>query len=150
MKLLVLDVQGFKVENNRFTPKELAAYDGKKICHFLFKRPFNLNQLPPHLAKEANWLMQNHHYLPWYKGYTPIHKFSDIIKDITEEVDHVYVKGREKAEYIRKYSLKPVMELDENPTIQPGEPQCSHHSKSPSICALTNVYYLYNNFLMIE
>ena len=55
MKQLVVDVQGFKIENNKFISKELAAYDGRKICHYVFKPPFNLNQLPPNLTKEANW-----------------------------------------------------------------------------------------------
>lgn len=150
MKMLVLDVQGFKIENNKFIPKELAAYDGTRISHYIFKQPFNLRFLSPDLYKQAVWLMKNHHCLPWNQGYTPVHKFADIVKNLTEKVDNVYVKGKEKCQYIRKYSLKPVIELDEEPALKPDDPKCFFHSKSPCICALTNVYYLYNYFLMSE
>lgn len=149
MRMLMLDVQGFKIENNKFIPKELAAYDGTQTCHYVFKSPFDIRYLPSDLLKQADWLMKNHHCILWDEGFTPIHKFSDIIKNLTEKVDRVYVKGKEKAQYIRKYSLKPVIELDEDPPLQQGESHCFNHSKSPCICALTNVYYLYNNFLMI-
>ena len=150
MKLLIVDVQGFKIENNKFIPKELAAYDGSKICHYVFRPPFDIRYLPPNLHKQAVWLMKNHHCISWNEGYTPIHKVSEIIKNFTEKADHVYVKGREKSEYIRKYSLKPVIELDENPSLQENEAHCFYHSKSPCICALTNVYNFYNNHLMNE
>ena len=150
MKQLVVDVQGFKIENNKFIPKELAAYDGRKICHYVFKPPFDLNQLPPNLIKEANWLMTNHHCIPWFEGFTPLHKFCDIIKNLTEDIDNVYVKGKEKCEYIRKYSLKPVIELDENPPLQKSESSCFYHSQTTCICALTNVNFLYRHFLMNE
>ena len=150
MRMLALDVQGFKIENNKFIPKELAGYDGYKISHYVFKSPFNISYLPPDLYKQADWLMKNHHCISWNEGNTPVHKFSEIIKNLTEKVDQVYVKGREKSDYIRKYSIKPVIELDEHPSLQKGEPHCFYHSKLPCICALTNVYNLYNNCLMIE
>lgn len=150
MNLLVIDVQGFKVENNRFIPKELAAYDGKKICHYIFKPPFDIKYLPPDLLKQIEWLFKNHHCISWHTGFTPIHKFADILKNLTEKVDIVYVKGKEKTEYIRKYSAKPVVELDEQPSLEKRESLCFYHTKSLCICALSNVYYLYNNFLMVE
>lgn len=148
--MLTLDVQGFNIENNKFIPKELAVYDGCKISHYIFKAPFDIKYLTPDLHKQALWLMKNHHCIPWNEGYTPIHKFSDIIKNITEKGDCVYVKGTEKAKYIRKYSLKPVVELVEHPQLRKEEPHCFYHSNSKCICALTNVYYLYKNCLMIE
>lgn len=147
---LVLDVQGFKVENNKFIPKELAAFDGNRVCHYIFKPPFDMKHLSPDLCKQANWLMQNHSCINWNEGYTPLHKFADIIKNLTGKADNVYVKGREKSDYIRKYCLKPVIELENNPTLQKGEPKCFYHSTSHCMCALANVYYLFNNFLMIE
>lgn len=150
MKFIILDIQGFKIEKNKFFAKELAAFDGTKICHYIFKSPFHMKYLPPDLHKQAVWLMRNHHCIPWSEGYTPIHKFSEIIKDLTENVDNVYVKGREKSEYIRKYSLNPVIELDEDPPLISKKPSCFYHSKSPCICALTNVYTLYNDTIMIE
>jgi len=147
---LVIDIQGFKVENNKFIPKELAAFDGFKICHYVFKPPFEIGYLPPELYKQAQWLTKNHHCILWNEGYTPVHKFSEIIKNLTEKVDNVYVKGKEKSDFIRKYSLKPVVELCEYPALQKEKPNCFYHSQIKCICALNNVYYLYNNFLMNE
>lgn len=150
MKMLTLDVQGFMIENKKFIPKELAAYDGNQICHYIFKPPFDIKFLPSNLQKQAAWLIKNHHGILWKEGFTPVHKFTDIIKTLTEKVDQVYVKGKEKAEYIRNYSSKPVIELDEVPPLQKERPTCFYHSESICMCSLTNVYYLYNNCLMIE
>lgn len=150
MRMLVLDVQGFKLENNKFIPKELAAYDGNKICHYVFKPPFDIRFLPSHLRKQADWLMKNHHSILWNDGFTPIHKFSNIMKNLTEQVDQVYVKGTEKMQYIKKYTLNPVIDLGDDPPLQKEKPHCFYHSNPICICALTNVYYLYNNCLMIE
>lgn len=150
MKFLIIDIQGFNIESRKFFAKELAAFDGTKICHYIFKSPFNIKYLSPELHKQAVWLMKNHHCIPWHVGYTPIHKFSEIIKGLTENMDHIYVKGREKAEYIRKYSLSPVIELNEHPALTADKPTCFYHYKSSCICALTNVYTLYNDTIMVE
>lgn len=145
---IVVDIQGFKIENNKFIAKELAAYDGSHISHYIFKQPFHINLLPPDLKRQATWLMNNHHCIPWNEGFTPLHNFSSIIKSLTQKCSCVYVKGEEKANIMRKYCSKPVIEIDEHPTLQPGETQCFFHTKEICYCALTNVFYLYNNFLM--
>lgn len=145
---LIIDVQGFKDEKNKFIPKELAAFDGYRISHFVFKQPFAFNLLCPESNKQATWLMKYHHCIYWNHGYTPLHYFADIVKKLTEDALYVYVKGTEKAEYIKKYSSKPVIELDDQPALQASTPKCAFHSKSPCICALTNVFFMYDNFFM--
>lgn len=147
---LVLDMQGFKDEHNNFIPKELATYDGIRISHYIFKQPFPLSFLPPDAHNQVVWLMKNHHHINWNSGHTPIHHFSTLIKELTKDAHFVYVKGNEKANYIRKYCVKPVVEVEEQPTLPKSTPKCFFHSKSPSMCALSNVFYLYNNFFMNE
>lgn len=148
---VVIDLQGFKIENNHFIVKEFAAYDGNKLSHFVFKPPFRMDRLPPHLQKQVVWLTENHHAIKWKDGFVPLHKFFDILHYITDKYDRVYVKGKEKAEYVKKLLLsKPVIELDEQPSLQQGEPNCLFHSKMFCMCALTNVFYLYDKFLMKE
>lgn len=147
---LILDLQGFQDENNKFIPKELAAYDGKRISHYVFRRPFALSLLSPELHANALWVMKNHHCIDWCSGYTPLHFFSSIVKDLTKNANYVFVKGSEKAAYIRKYCYNPIIELDEQPKLQLTEPKCFYHSKSPSMCALSNVFYLYEQFIMNE
>lgn len=143
---LILDFQAFKDERNKFIPKELACYDGEKIVHYVFKQPYPLNFLPPEYHKQAIWLMKNHHCINWNSGFTPLHHFSTIIKQITKDVEFVYVKGEEKAKYIKKYVDKPIIELDEEPALFLSKPKCFYHSKPLAMCALSNVIYMYNNF----
>lgn len=145
---LVLDVQGFKIKNNKFIAKELAAFDGLKISHYIFKAPFPITYLPQDLHKQADWLMNNHHCINWSEGFTPLYQFGSILKHLTENVKCIYVKGKEKSEYIKKYSLAPVIEIEEQPALNRAEPSCLNHLKSPCVCALTNVYNLYNTFIM--
>lgn len=145
---IILDVQGFNIENNKFIVKELAAFSGTKYCHYIFKSPFSLNNLPSKFHKEAIWLMYNHHCIDWNEGFTPYHKFADIIKNLTSKVKYVYVKGPEKAEFIRKYSLAEIIEIDQQPVLKPQDPCCFYHLRTPCFCALSNVFYLYNNIFM--
>ena len=144
---LILDFQGFKDERNKFIPKELASYDGFKLSHYIFKKPYSFSLLPPKEHDQAVWLMKNYHFLDWNDGFTPLHHFAEIIEKITKDAQFVYVKGHEKKEYIRKYCTKPIVELDEQPSIQPSMPKCIFHSKSPAICALSNVFNMYDIFL---
>lgn len=116
---LILDIQGFKLENNKFIVKELAAYDGSKVSHYVFKPPFDVKLLSPQLHRQMIWVMNNHHCIDWREGYTPIHKFEAIVKHLTVQVDVIYVKGRGKADYIRKYTSKPVLQLDQSPALKP-------------------------------
>lgn len=146
---LILDVQGFKVEKNKFIAKELAAYDGKKTSHFIFKAPFRLDYLPPVYHKQATWLMNNHHCIRWEDGFTPLHKFGEIIKWLTHRVDVFYVKGREKTAYIKEFTTAPIIELEEQPCIEPSVPSCFYHMTENCICALTNVYRFYEYHFMM-
>lgn len=148
MKKLVVDIQGFKLENNKFLVKEFAAYDGFHICHYVFKPPFPIRLLSPDLHRQATWLMNNYHFIDWNIGFTPVHQFCNILQSLTKQVDMVYVKGMEKANYIKKHSLAPVYEFDEQPSLQLMEPKCFYHTSNNCICAISNVYFLYKNFIM--
>lgn len=148
---MILDVQGFKLENNKFIPKELAAYDGNRICHYIFKPPFGIGCLSPGTLKQTKWLMENHHCIDWSVGFTPLYKFASIISDLTKnKTTTIYVKGREKAEFLRKYSTQPITELEEKPTIKKSPPRCLYHLNNVNycVCALSNVYFLYDYIIM--
>jgi hypothetical protein len=147
---LIIDMQGFKDERNRYIPKELAAFDGNQLSHYVFKKPYPLSFLSRDLHKQATWLMKNHHHIDWNSGFTPLHHFSSIMEHLTKETQFVYVKGGEKADYIRRYSKQPVIEINEQPSLRPSIPKCFNHSKSPTMCALSNVMYIYDNLFMNE
>lgn len=145
---LVIDVQGFKIEKNKFIVKEFAAFDGEKICHYVFKPPFPYDMLPHDLKKQAHWLMKHHHCINWNDGFTPLHKFGNILAKLTQSVSNIYIKGAEKADYIRQFTSKPVYELEEWPALKISKVKCFYHFQSNCMCALSNVYYLYENFIM--
>ncbi|CAG9817747.1 unnamed protein product [Phaedon cochleariae] len=142
---IIMDVQGFKIENNKFIVKEFAVFDGVKICHFIFKPPFPLNFLPPNLQKQADWLVRNFHCLEWKDGFIPLHQFRNILKKLSDGVDLIHIKGKEKAGYIRWFTSVPVVEFDEQPILQQSEPQCFYHMNSNSMCSLNDVFICIKN-----
>lgn len=147
---LIIDVQGFKSEDN-FIPKELAAYNGQQLAHYIFRIPFPLNSLPQNLQRENKWIMENCHGLDWKEGFTPLYQFKNIVLNLSEKADVIYVKGREKTNYIKEYTKKEVVELDEQPALPELSPKCVYHHQPKNIkksckCALSNVFYLYDTF----
>lgn len=145
---LILDLQCFRLEKNTFVVKELAGYDGQKIFHVVFKPPFPFDMLSLDLQKQAKWLTNNHHFMEWCAGSIPLHLFDKILQDITVSADRVYVKGKEKADYIRKLISTPVIEFEEQPALEKSQPKCFYHTNNHCMCALSNVFYLYDNFVM--
>lgn len=148
MKILIIDIQGFKIGNNKFSLKELAAYDGKLISHFVFRRPFPFHHLNEDLQKQANWLMKNHHCIDWNEGFIPQHEVKNIIHRLTSDTDVIYVKGREKKDILETLTKTAVIEFDEQPALNPTQVNCFFHSKMHCMCALSNVYDLYNNHII--
>lgn len=76
---LVLDIQGFKIENSKFMVKKLAGYNGEKLHYYIFKLPFPFEMLSTDIQKEAKWLIENYHTIHWNEGVTPLHKFNVIL-----------------------------------------------------------------------
>lgn len=144
----IIDVQGFKISEKEFIPKELAAFDGSKFTHFIFKPPYSFHHLPEPMKKQASWLIDHHHSINWDEGFTPIYQFKNIIIRLTKSADRIYVKGREKSNFLRKFTTKIITELDEHPAMQESEPKCFYHNKPKCICALSNVILLYEKFIM--
>lgn len=145
---VIVDVQGFKTSGKEFTPKELAAYDGMTISHYIFKAPFSFATLPHHLQQQATWVMHNHHCIHWNEGHTPVFLFAKIFQRIVRDVDVIYVKGTEKTQFLKTYTNKHIIEIEEHPALTPSKPACIYHMKSICFCALSNVYHLYQHYVM--
>lgn len=145
---LVVDVQGFMTSEKIFTPKELAVYNGTSTSHYLFKAPFSIDSLPKNLQQQASWLMQNHHCIDWDEGFTPVFLFPRILRRLIRGAEFIYVKGREKAMFLRRYTKIPIIEIEGHPALTPTQPACMSHLKSLCYCALSNVYHIYNHYVM--
>lgn len=148
MNPIIIDLQSFTTDNNKFIPKELAAYNGYEICHYVFKPPFPFDMLKLNYQRSAKWLIKNYHSINWQTGFTDLHQFQNIMYDLSKKADTIYVKGKEKADYIQKFTNKIVVEMDEHPAIIHQKAMCFYHNNTNKcVCALTNVHYLYNNFM---
>lgn len=147
----VVDIQCFKINNEkgniRWAVKELGVYNGKISYHYVFKPPFPFKELPWELQKEAYWVVNFHHGIPWNDGYESLENLQEILKEATQTAGIIYVKGKQKAEFLRKYVDKPVVELLERPKLKPMVPECWHHKLQHCSCALANAYSLYNFYL---
>lgn len=145
---IIIDVQGFKTDEKTFVAKELAAYNGKRVTHIIFKPPFSLNCLETKFRQQAIWLINNHHCIDWNEGFTPSYQINNVMKKLAKSTDTIYVKGAEKAAFIRSFTEVPVIELPEKPALKMSETMCFHHLKEYCICALSNVYQIYNEIVM--
>lgn len=145
---VIVDVQGFKIADKTFSPKELAAYNGHGVSHYIFRAPFPFSTLPQRFQEEANWLMNNHHCIHWDEGFTPAYMFPKILRRLVRDADVVYVKGCEKAAFLRTYIDKCIIEIEERPALSASKPICMHHLKSLCYCALSNVYHLHEHYAM--
>lgn len=142
--VLIIDFQGFKIENNQFVVKELAAYDGYRVSHYVFEKPFDFKHLQRKYQKQSNWLSRHYHCIDWVAGDVPLSKLDGILQRLSNAESEIYVKGREKINYLRRFINKPLLELDEQPRLIKSTPMCFYHTKSNCVCSLSNVYYLYN------
>ena len=145
---LIVDIQGFKTSKNKLIVKEFAAYDRTRVCHDVFKAPFAFDCLPEEYRKQATWLTAHHHAIDWNAGFTQHFLFPQILRHITRDAREVYVKGKEKAHFIRMHIDVPVVELPETPVLQKQSGTCFYHINEYCVCALSNVYDLYEKFVM--
>jgi hypothetical protein len=59
--------------------------------------------------------------------------------------DSIYVKGKEKAKFIEKCIMMPVIELPETPLLESSKPMCLFHLSEDCHCSMQIVTILYNN-----
>lgn len=147
MGFAIVDIQGFFIEKNKFTPKELTLLKNDQIAHFVFKQPYPFNKLPDVYKKQVKWLSNNHHCIKWNSGFIQPWKIRDILQNLTDDVCVIYVKGYEKARIIKNYiPSKRVIELPESPALIPDLPLCVFHQYNYCYCTLRNVHLIKENF----
>lgn len=154
---VILDMQGFRDDNQEFIFKEIAILDISNVmCHsFLFKPPENSIVSHKSTQSQNHWLTNNHHGLTYESGHTPYSELQSILQDLTLKVSTVYVKGSEKRRHI--LNICPdinVVNLEETekslgiPTIKQLRRHFCHraclwHKDNDSVCAVRNVLNVY-------
>lgn len=102
----IVDIQALKQPVNEFVVKELAIYrigDIEKPKVFYFKSPFDWNLLPAKYKAENNWLYRNYHHISWNHGDYSYDCIDVILHFNLVEAEAVFVKGREKLEWLQRY-----------------------------------------------
>lgn len=102
---LVVDFQAFRGARNEFILKELAAIDVRtgRYDLVLFAPPYEKTQLHPKQIKTNDWLERHYHRIQWNAGNIPYKDMVCIIARICSTSTVIYVKGLEKANFLRQY-----------------------------------------------
>lgn len=147
-KFIVIDFQWYCYETYTLIPKELATCDSDcRRSHFIFKPVLSFASLKDEDKRVARYAYNYHHGLRWEEGYISVSEFDRIIKRLCSDVDVVYVKGREKLEFLKSILNKRIIDLVDANKITKEEASCSFHVGESVVCALTNVERLYRHLM---
>lgn len=163
LNYVIIDIQGFKGNNNEFIVKELAILIDEYICYnFIIKEPYDFFKLMPHMQRQAKWLTKNHHGLHWANGTSTLSNVRKFLEENLYEQHTIFiVKGVEKKQWIAKYILNGknayhVLNVEDfgcasfkNLYKQCHDLKpCNHHQQNNylrnKVCALVNVKLIYN------
>lgn len=105
-----VDIQFFQLSRCIFVPKELAAcrmlLSEEKPTVYLFKPPVKKKKLSLQDKKSVDWLEQHYHKILFEAGDIPAKNIIKIIKKKLVNARKIFVKGLEKAEYLRSIGIK--------------------------------------------
>lgn len=145
MKVIV-DVQGFKTDQNDFIPKEIAVIYKDQVQVLLIKPPFHYDHLTNTEKKQVSWIERNRKIL-WGEGIVPYDNFKIYFKTFFRNND-VYCKGLEKILWLKQmfgnsnvynledYGCPNLLTLYKLYDSSSDIYSCIYH---PTICALKNV-----------
>lgn len=148
---IVVDFQAFRNNFNQYIIKECAVVDvdGSFVENWLVAPPYNFYNLSKAKRKESVWLTLNYHGLKWDDGGLCYSSFLDELRTLCKDAQNIFVKGKEKADYLQSIlnrnvtdlerynapSLKELLKTSKIPLLR-----CYRHSKQKQyFCALTNV-----------
>lgn len=142
----IVDVQGFKNEDNKFIVKELAILCKNHIMVLLIKPPYPYYNLTRKERSQVSWIEKNRGLL-WNEGFVPYYYYKFLILDFLKN-RQIYTKGVEKVSWLKEiletenvFNLEdkncPKLEvLYNNYLLSSDIKSCIYHSNT---CALKNV-----------
>lgn len=141
---IILDFQWYRFNSDIILPKELASCDSDfKRSHFVFRPVFSFGALTIADQHVANYAFYKHHGLKWTEGYTPLSEFDDIVRKLCADAEVVFVKGKEKKEFLSRILDKRIVDVVCAEKIRKGKPACGFHASEFAVCALANVERMY-------
>lgn len=141
---IIIDLQGFKLDDNTFIVKEIAIFKNNAVQVFIFKPPYHWRYLSQESKRRVRWIEKNRGYL-WKEGYIPYHLINQHTQPFIAGCK-VYVKGVEKIKW-----LKEICHYDSTNLEEQGCSKLSDLSSADDIfscilhkkfCALRNVLLL--------
>lgn len=112
MEVAVVEFHAFQGNKRTFIVKELAIVAKSFQCQIVFQPPFPKEKLNPKKLTTARWLEDNYHKISWDEGDFPYR--ANMIRTLCNPFTVIYTRGREKAEFLRKFH-NDVRELDDLP-----------------------------------
>jgi len=157
----IVDLQGFSGPKGQFVLKEVAILTHGMTLPvvYQFAPPYPWNDLSSDLQRRNAWLERNYLGLKWNSGTTPYDRIEDILNSHLGLIEKIYVKGREKVEWLRTL-LQSTHHLIENlendyddddddiPSLRKLTSTCPHHKKQ-FMCAADNVMAL-SQFIILR
>lgn len=151
---VIVDLQGFKSDNNKFIPKEIAIRSENHVLVLLIKPPYAFYDLSKKERLSVMWIEKNHSVL-WNEGFVPYYNFHFHLRNYLEN-KRIFVKGSEKVLWLKQivdndnvHNLEdmncPRLEtLHKNYLMSPDIQTCIYHTK---VCAYKNASCLYKWFM---
>lgn len=98
----VVDIQGFHAPD--FLPKEICIVNIHTdfVWHCVVRPPTCYNRLSPRLRKLVSYISKNIHGLDWDLGFIPEADALGVLRNILQGAVKVYIKGSERATYLRR------------------------------------------------
>lgn len=150
---VIVDIQGFKIDENTFIVKEIAIASHDQLQVLLIKPPFPFYNLSKPQRRCVSWIERNRKIM-WNEGILPYTNYKAIIGDFLKD-KVIFCKGLEKIQWIKDVLVigsSKVINLEDKgcPSIINLYQEyalcknvfcCINHT---SICALKNVLCLRN------
>ncbi|KAF7383162.1 hypothetical protein HZH68_015011 [Vespula germanica] len=107
-KVVFVDLQGFKIQNNLFVLKEFAICDmtDNLVANYVFLPPFHEDQLSRKDEIGVRWLTDNHHGLEWNDGFVNYNLRYEIFEQhliCSSSILNIYMKGTEKIQWLYEF-----------------------------------------------
>lgn len=108
--LVFIDIQGFKIPQNRFMVKEFCIINEGDVFHAVVKHNYSFRFLPSFYQRQAIWLTRCFHGLLYESGNITIDEVRAIVyPKIKDKI--IMVKGCEKAKWLQ-YIFRKFGEID--------------------------------------
>lgn len=103
MEWILVDVQGFKDNTNRFIVKEISVETKNLQFHDIIKSPAIVQKnLDKKHRRESKWLTENYHGFSWEDGYITLNELRQTLYPIFNNNNaQIFVKGEEKTKWIK-------------------------------------------------